>query len=140
MQTVQREIGKSQNGFTSEDIAQSAFTVWATCMGEPADWQTNADQMAWDRVATKAIRLIDENIEAEAAMSAMVFARDLFVIGYGPESRENWPLLDHRQQMVWNTIGRHIINCLDAEAGSVNLQNMEQLSVSWFHNHVEETP
>lgn len=133
-----RELGKSRNGFLANEVAQTSFNVLIACMGIESKWEEN-DQQAWDRIATVAIRLVDDNIESEGALSARQFACDLFCLAYGPEAIENWPEIDDRQKKAWETVGRHIVNLLDAESGSVNVAEMERRSVAWFKKHFMES-
>ena len=126
-----KQPGQALNGLTSEFLAPSAYRVWGACMDVETPWES-AEQEAWDRVATMGIRIIDEKIEMEMAVSAFAFGRSLFVLAYGPESIEKWPAASIREQKAWETVGRHIINCLDADPGSVDPERIEPLSVKWF--------
>lgn len=129
-----REPGRAENGLTSEFIAPSAYRVWALCMAVDTPWE-GTEQEAWDRVATIAIRTIDDNIITETPMSASSFSKALFACAYGPNDK--WPELNIREKKAWETVGRHIINCLDADPGAVDPEKIELLSVKWFVKQLE---
>ncbi len=133
MIAINQEQGRAANGMTSEFLAPSAYRVWTSCMELSTPWDS-ANQEAWDRVATSAIRIVDDNIAADASMSAQSFAMRLCEIAY--QDPQKWDELSDRDRLVWNTVGRHIINCLDAEPGAVDPEKLEPLSVQWFKNQV----
>ena len=127
----------SRNGFESIDIAQTAYTVWSSCSGAPVRWE-DADQEAWSKLAERAIRAIDANIESQAEMSASELARTLFSwFSYDP-SRERFSGIDPHMKATWEAVGRHLVNCLDSEPGSVTLSENEAKWQTWVSRRLEK--
>lgn len=124
---MESELGKAKNGFTSIDIAQTAYTVWANCNSLPEAWES-ADHFAWDRLATKAIRYIDAAIEAEAEISARALAGKMYRNFLGVDEGDPQGV----DYLIWETIARHLVNCLDAEEGSIRLPEQEKKAMEWF--------
>ena len=130
-----REPGMALNGLASEFLAPSAYRVWAMCMGVETPWEAT-EQEAWDRTCVVGIRTIDDNIERQGSVSASQFARMLFITAYGPDAVDKWPDAGVREKKAWETVGRHMINCLDADPGAVDPAKIEPLSVKWFTNQL----
>lgn len=136
MIAINQELGRSANGFTSEVIAPSAYSVWRQCTGIAMGWES-CQQEVWDKLVTQAIKLVDQNIANDAAMSAQSFARQLYIWAYGSGAEQLWSEASEQEHLAWNTVGRHIINCLDAEPGTVDPDKLEPLSVRWFRKKLE---
>lgn len=133
---MDHQLGKSRNGTMSEDVAQTAYTVAQRCLGMPAEWES-ADHFAWDRLATKAMRFIDEAVDAEAELSARELAKTLFLFFKGNDTalaREQWGHMPEVLKLAWEAVGRHVVNCLDCEPGAISLREHEDKAVEWFHH------
>lgn len=132
-----KDLTRSSNGFLVEDVAQTAYTIWSRCSGNPAAWES-ADQFAWLRLAQRAIVLIDGLIETEATFSHTELAKSLFSWAFGSDTnstlslREKFHAAPLDERLVWEAVGRHLVNCLDAEAGAVSLSEHENRAVAWF--------
>lgn len=129
---MQHEAGKSANGFLSQDVAQTAHSVWSAIVQSSQTWD-QADQFAWGKLADRAIRLIDEAVAAESEMSAGELAKTLFGWYTGEERQE---IGDVFTRLTWETIGRHLVNCLDSEPGSVKMSEQEVKATAWFRRKI----
>lgn len=137
MEAIHVSVGTARNGFTSYDIAETCYAVWSNLTGITIPWQS-ADRQTWDRVATTAILMVDDWIETEVSISFSNFARSLFCLAYGPEAIQKWDTISPQHKLVWEAVGRHIINCLDAEAAAVQTKHLEEQVINWFHQRKGE--
>lgn len=129
-QRTERQLGLADNGMTSEQLAPSVFRVYAACMGEPGEW-AQADPFTWDRIVTKAIRAIDENIEANVKGKWTDFAKTLCGWGHGLNEDEAWLKTGAKEHLAWEAVGRHLVNCLDSEPGAVDVADCERRIIQW---------
>lgn len=134
-QVVQQEIGVAANKMTSEMLAPSIFKVYSTCMGEPGEW-AQADPFTWDKIATKAIKLIDSNIRDQLSMSVKALAKTLCGWGHGVDFagvEAAWDGATATEKSAWEAVGRHLVNCIDSEVNSVNVAELEERIIQWFN-------
>lgn len=137
---MQHDQDRSANGYAFEDIAQTAYAVWCRCSGITVEWDDLPDKTPWLRLAEKAVRTIDEFIRTESALSKTFLAKKLFQWAYGIDDelcREQWAGLMMHDLLAWEAVGRHLINCLDSEAGSVQMAEHENKIVAWFHGKMK---
>lgn len=127
---TQRQLGVADNGMTSEQLAPSVFRVYSACMGEAGDW-AQADPFTWDRITTKAIRVIDENIEAETRGSWKEMAITMCGFGRSLPPEEAWLKTGEKEHLAWEAVARHLVNCLDSEPGAVNVADLEPRIIQW---------
>ena len=125
----------SHNGLSAQSVAHTAYTVWATCSGLPDQWD-KTDQEAWIHLAHNAIRLIDGSIQSESQISAVTLARTLYSWFADDRTKDKFTVVDDRTKLIWEAIGRHLVNCLDSAPGSVTLSEYEIKWPSWIERRL----
>ena len=131
-----RAAGESKNGMTAEDLAGSGARLWSACTGRISP----IDIMVWNGIATNAIKVIDEAIEASGNgavdMSGSQFAKTLYQ--WSGDGR-NFALQSPYIQLAWEAVGRHWISCLDVE-GQLDVAESESLMLSWHTSKMTARP
>lgn len=128
-------LGESVNGFRSVEIAPSCYRVFCSIAGIAPDWEKE-DQSIWDRMCCQAFRAVDQMIETEQAISFQQLAKAISIwAGMPPES---WEGLTPVWKTAWEAVGRHIVNCLDAEPGGVNVEEIEPKYKEWANRRLSQ--
>jgi hypothetical protein len=123
-----RVPGVAENGMTSEQLARSCHRLYASLLGMEQSWE-NADHEAWDRAVTRAISAVDAYIEHESTIQFVQMAQALVEWYFNTNGR--WQELQPLDRKVWEIVSRHIVNCVDSERGSVDVEEMEDAMLQW---------
>ena len=124
---------KSESGFTIEELARTAYRVYANCLDVPADWNA-ADKIFWMEVATRAMATVEYAMDLGETINYELFSKSLF----GSLTKEidvKWDALMAVQRFAWLAVGRHLINCMMIR-DEFNLPDAEKYWPAWVKKQI----
>lgn len=125
---------KASNSYGAEDLAYSAYNLFAKMRGLQRTWeQMDGDQAPWCEVAVLAINVIDlpESETASIDLSARELAENLYNrYCEANVSPAMWGSLNSNERLAWEAVGRHLANLIDSD-GSLDFADMETKMLEW---------
>ena len=116
-----------KNSMEPAEVGATSYKVYASIMACDMPAWEHADQEAWASVGFKVAAAINAAIDSGTEMSIQTMAMTMAQwAGF-----TSWNELPQQCKVAWEAVVRHLVNCLHAEPGSVNVAELEGHWKDW---------